>query len=154
MMSLFTATHRFEFERQPGITPMEVELMLRRYGIPITERDMGELHKHGDGGKGDKVNRGDFGWFALSVPGRRAGWAEYLLCRWGYPARSEWVNPTNANVQTGPMPPEWGVPAEAKTPMDWVLKIMCMVTGGEAWDLRPKVKRPAQKRAKLGKTYQ
>ena len=49
--------------------------MLRRYGIPITGRDMGELHKHGDGGKGDKINRGQYGWFALSVPQARAGWA-------------------------------------------------------------------------------
>ena len=52
-MNLFSSTHRFEFDRQPSITPMDVELMLRRYGIPITGRDMGELHKHGDGGKGE-----------------------------------------------------------------------------------------------------
>jgi hypothetical protein len=148
-------THRFEFKRVPFVTPMDTELMLRRYGIPITGRDMGELHKHGDGGKGDKVNRGDYGRFALEVPEARAGWAEYLLHRWGYPPASELVNPNNANVQADPqhMPPEWGVPAEAKTPMDWVLKIMCTLTGSVKWDLRQQVKRPATKQAKLGKVY-
>jgi len=143
-------THRFEFKRIPSILPMDVELMLRRYGIPISGRDLGEFYKHGDGGKGDGVNRNDYGWFALSVPAARAGWAEYLLHRWGYPPVSALVNPRNANVQAGPMPPEWGAPAEAKTPMDWVIKLMCMVTGGSPWDLRPQVPR---KSAKLGKTY-
>jgi len=139
--------HKFEFLRKPLTTPMDTELMLRRYGIPITGRCMGEVFKHGDGGKGDKVNRGDYGWFTLSVPAARAGWAEYLLYKWGYPPSSPLVKVTNANIQPGPMPPAWGVPAEAKTPMDWLLKIMCMVTSGAAWDLKTK-------RAKLGKTYQ
>lgn len=147
-------SYRFEFKRVPQIAPIDVELMLRRYGIPVTGRDMGEFYKHGDGGKGDKVNRQDYGWFALSVPAQRAGWAEYLLCRWGYPACTAWVNPGNANVQAGPMPPEWGVPAEAHTPIDWLVKLMTNLIGGQGWDLRPQVKRPSTRRQpKLGRTY-
>ncbi|CAN5490146.1 hypothetical protein BH10CHL1_BH10CHL1_01590 [soil metagenome] len=153
-MSIFAASHRFEFARQPFVTPMDVELMLRRYGIPINGRDMGELWKHGDGGKGDKVNRNDYGWFTLSVPEARAVWVEYLLCKWGYPPNQQLLNPKHYNIaDPSHMPPEWGVPAEVKTFTDWVLKIMCAVTGGASWDLRPQVKRSARKVTKLGKTY-
>lgn len=71
--------HRFTFSSAGDFSGVEVEMLLRRYGIRVWGREMnvpGEL--------------------ALLVKRRQAVWAEYILCRAGVPLTCPLLDARNA----------------------------------------------------------
>lgn len=59
---------------------MDAEHLLRRYGIPVSNRYVGKTET------------------GLDVPARQAQWAEYILCRAGYPITTPLLNPKNQRL--------------------------------------------------------
>lgn len=47
----------------------------------------------------------------IRVPAQQGKWAEYLCKRAGIPLTGPLIDQHNANVQPGPLPPAWGIPA-------------------------------------------
>lgn len=86
--------HRFTFSTQGEFTGVEVELLLRQYGIRIWGREMTNPNER-----------------AFLVKRRQAVWAEYILCRAGVPLTSPLLDPRNARYrqQHAPdsMPTPW-----------------------------------------------
>lgn len=86
--------HRFTFSTATGFTGVEIEMLLRQYGIHIWGRkiiDQDEL--------------------AFLVKQKQAVWAEYLLCRAGVPLTSKLLDPRNEQYRQrhapGSMPTPW-----------------------------------------------
>lgn len=74
--------HRFTFTTESGFTGMEVEMLLRRYGIRLWGRAIVQDNE-----------------LSFLVKRRQAVWAEYLLCRAGVPLTSQLLDPRNADYQ-------------------------------------------------------
>ncbi len=70
--------HRFAFARGAGFTGVEVEHLLRRYGIRVWGREIED---------DDEI--------AFLVKERQAVWAEYILCRAGVPLTGNLLDPRN-----------------------------------------------------------
>lgn len=85
--------HRFTFSRHGDFTGMEVEYLLRQYGIRCWGREMDDPDE-----------------LAVLVKQKQAIWAEYILCRAGVPLTSQLLDLRNAEYgqrHTGTMPPPW-----------------------------------------------
>jgi hypothetical protein len=72
-------THTFRWAHT-NAAGMDAEHLLRRYGIPVSNRYVGETET------------------GLNVPARQAQWAEYILLRAGYPITSPLLNPKNQRL--------------------------------------------------------
>jgi len=88
--------HRFTFSREGDFYGIEVEHLLRRYGIRVWGREVTDPHE-----------------IALLVKWKQAGWAEYVLCRAGVPLTCPLIDPRNAKYQQRhapqTMPTPWNV---------------------------------------------
>ncbi|MCB0045047.1 MAG: hypothetical protein KDD92_06440 [Caldilineaceae bacterium] len=86
--------HRFTFTADPGRSGLDVEMMLRQYGIRVWGREMD-----------DSLDR------ALLVKRSQAVWAEYLLCRAGVSLTCPLLDPRNEHYRLqharGTMPVPW-----------------------------------------------
>ena len=86
--------HRFTFAAEGEFTGVEVEMLLRQYGIRIWGREMGQPDER-----------------AILVKRRQAVWAEYILCRAGVPLTCPLLEPRNARYRQqhtpGAMPKPW-----------------------------------------------
>jgi hypothetical protein len=80
------------FVRNAGWTGIEVERLLKQYGVPVFDRNFtGET-------------------LCFRVPLRQANWADYLLRRAGVPVVTMPISPSNISVwehYQGEMPPLW-----------------------------------------------
>jgi hypothetical protein len=82
--------HRFTVSTQGDFTGMEVELMLRQYGMRIWGREFDQADE-----------------FAFLVKRSQAVWAEYILCRAGVPLTSPLLDARNAAYRRETMPQPW-----------------------------------------------
>lgn len=82
--------HRFTVSTQGDFTGMEVELMLRQYGVRIWGREFDQADE-----------------FAFLVKRGQAVWAEYILCRAGVPLTSPLLDARNAAYRRETMPQPW-----------------------------------------------
>lgn len=107
--------HRFCFARGAGFTGVEIEMLLRRYGIRIWGREIEDE---------DEV--------AFLVKQRQAVWAEYILCRAGVPLTSTLLDPRNEQYRQhhapGAMPTPWsndGIGAHSFVDhvVDWLVRL-------------------------------
>ncbi len=71
--------HRFRFLRTGDFSGVEVEQLMRRYGIRVWGREVTDPET-----------------ISFLVKERQALWAEYLLCRAGVPLVSPLLDPRNA----------------------------------------------------------
>jgi hypothetical protein len=108
--------HRFTFSTETCFTGVEVELLLRQYGIPVWGRAI-----EPDNGLSFLVKR------------RQAVWAEYILCRAGVPLTCELLDPRNESYRerhaAGSMPTPWderGVPPQSPVGhvIDWLHRLI------------------------------
>jgi hypothetical protein len=85
--------HQFTFSRKGDYSGVEVEIILRQYGIRVWGREA----------DADEIG--------ILVKRKQAVWAEYLLCRAGVPLTSELLDPRNAAYRQrhahGAMPTPW-----------------------------------------------
>lgn len=72
-------THTFRWTHT-NAAGMDAEHLLRRYGIPVSHRYVGEMET------------------GFNVPMRQAQWAEYILLRAGYPITTPLLNPKNQHL--------------------------------------------------------
>ena len=94
-----------------GNTGGAVEAMLRRYAVPVLDRQY--AHKPGD----------DYG---ICVPASQAGWAEYLMLRSGVVLSSPLIQESNARQSATPfeersLPPSWGAPSRPRGITGWAV---------------------------------
>jgi len=86
--------HKFTFSTATGFTGVEIEMLLRQYGIRIWGREI----------LADKE-------LAFLVKTRQAIWAEYILCRAGVPLTGKLLDPRNEQYcqrhAPGSMPTPW-----------------------------------------------
>lgn len=86
--------YRFTFSTATGFTGVEIEMLLRQYGIRIWGREIIEQKE-----------------LAFLVKERQAVWAEYILCRAGVPLTSKLLDPRNEQYRQqhapGSMPTPW-----------------------------------------------
>ncbi len=108
--------HRFTFRADGGFSGLEVEKMLRRYGIRVWGREMADSEER-----------------ALLVKQSQAVWAEYLLCRAGVPLTCQLLDPRNDTYRyhhsQDTMPVPWtqhGVGAHSFVDhiVDWIDKLL------------------------------
>jgi len=88
--------HCFTFVTTTGFTGIEVEKLLRQYGIRVWGRMIASEQEQE---------------LAFHVKQRQAVWAEYLLCRAGVPLTSPLLDQRNARYRArhapGAMPTPW-----------------------------------------------
>lgn len=88
--------HRFAFRADAGFSGLQVEMILRQYGIRVWGREMSDSHER-----------------ALLVKETQAIWAEYILCRAGVPLTTPLLDARNAHYRNlhedGAMPKPWSV---------------------------------------------
>jgi len=86
--------HRFTFSTAGEFSGVEVEMLLRRYGIRIWGRELDQPDE-----------------LAFLVKRRQAIWAEYILCRAGVPLTCPLLDARNAQYRQqhaqGSMPTPW-----------------------------------------------
>jgi len=86
--------HRFTYSSATGFRGVDVEMLLRQYGVRVWGREV----------IGDEE-------LALLVKQRQAIWAEYILCRAGVPLTSSLLDPRNEQYRLrhvpGAMPTPW-----------------------------------------------
>ena len=86
--------HRFSFSRSDDFAGIEVEHLLRRYGIRVWGREVTNERE-----------------VAILVKQRQAVWAEYILCRAGVPLTCQLLDQRNAQYRQrhgpGAMPTPW-----------------------------------------------
>jgi len=86
--------HRFSFTRQSDFSGIEVEHLLRKYGIRVWGRVVTDAED-----------------VSFLVKRKQAIWAEYILCRAGVPLTSPLLDPRNAHYQerhaADTMPTPW-----------------------------------------------
>jgi len=80
-----------------GMSGADVESMLVKYGVRVYGRQYAEE-------EGDE--------YGVTVRSEQAKWAEFLMKRRGLSLTSPLIDESNANVQRGAMPKEWGVPVQ------------------------------------------
>ena len=73
--------HRFTFHKGTGISGMDIERILQNYGIQIWGREM---------------NEGDEGGFIVKKA--QAEWAERVMCSYGVPLTSVYINPNHRQI--------------------------------------------------------
>jgi hypothetical protein len=85
--------HRLTFSRKGDFSGVEVERMLRQYGVRVWGRQADEEE------------------IGVLVKESQALWAEYLLCRAGVPLTGKLLDPRNAHYRQvhphGSMPTPW-----------------------------------------------
>lgn len=94
-----------------GNTGGAVEAMLRRYAVPVLDRQY--AYKIGD----------DYG---ICVPASQAQWAEYLMLRAGVVLSSQLIQQSNAKQSDTPfeersLPPSWGAPSKPRGVTGWTV---------------------------------
>jgi hypothetical protein len=108
--------HRFSFLADAGFSGLEIEKMLRRYGIRVWGRNMDDPAEH-----------------SFLVKETQAEWAEYLLCRAGVPLTGQLLDPRNETYRNqhapGSMPKPWtanGIGAHSLVDhiVDWIEALM------------------------------
>lgn len=91
---LHGSMHRFSYSRQGDFTGIDVEHLLRQYGIRVWGREVTDDEE-----------------IAFLVKRKQAVWAEYLLCRAGVPLTSPLLDPRNAQYRqrhaSNSMPTPW-----------------------------------------------
>lgn len=85
--------HRFTFRADGGFAGIEVEHLLRQYGIRVWGREMDDPDER-----------------ALLVKQSQAVWAEYILCRAGVPLTCALLDPRNAVYQQRHAPNAMPIP--------------------------------------------
>jgi hypothetical protein len=70
--------HRFTYSNATGFRGVDVEMLLRQYGVRVWGREVIDDEE-----------------LALLVKQRQAVWAEYLLCRAGVPLTGNLLDPRN-----------------------------------------------------------
>lgn len=104
--------HRFSFSRNSDFAGVDVEMMLRQYGIRVWGREVDNP---------DEI--------AFLVKRRQAVWAEYILCRAGVPLTCQLLDPRNTEYREqhpyGSMPTPWnehGIGAHSLVDhvVDWI----------------------------------
>jgi hypothetical protein len=108
--------YRFTFRADGGFSGLEVEKMLRRYGVRVWGREMDDPEER-----------------ALLVKQSQAVWAEYLLCRAGVPLTCQLLDPRNDTYRhqhnQGTMPVPWtqnGIGANSFVDhiVDWIERLL------------------------------
>lgn len=108
--------HRFTFSTATGFTGVDVERLLRQYGIRIWGRAISTEEE-----------------LAFFVKVKQAIWAEYLLCRAGVPLTSQLLDPRNAHYRQshalGSMPTPWsergiGLHSFVDRTVDWIDRLL------------------------------
>lgn len=93
---LHGSMHRFHFLRQGDFTGVQVELLLRQYGVRIWGREFDDPEE-----------------FTFLVKQKQAIWAEYVMCRAGVPLTGELLDPRNDTYRQrhapNTMPRPWSV---------------------------------------------
>jgi len=86
--------HRFTFSNQGDFAGVEVEMLMRQYGVRIWGREMNQPEER-----------------AFLVKQSQAVWAEYILCRAGVPLTCKLLDPSHADDRAhhppGSMPKPW-----------------------------------------------
>lgn len=108
--------HRFTYSNATGFRGVDVEMLLRQYGIRVWGREVISDEE-----------------LALLVKQRQAVWAEYILCRAGVPLTSALLDPRNEQYRRrhapGTMPPPWterGIGAHSFVDhvVDWLNRVI------------------------------
>ena len=91
-----------------------VEAMLRRYAIPVIDRQYAK--RIGD----------TFTDYGICVPASQAAWAEYLMLRSGVVLSSQLIQESNAKQSETPfeersLPPSWGAPSRPRGITGWAV---------------------------------
>ena len=91
-----------------------VEAMLRRYAIPVIDRQYAK--RIGD----------TFTDYGICVPASQAAWAEYLMLRSGVVLSSQLIQESNAKQSETPfeersLPPSWGAPSRPRGVTGWAV---------------------------------
>ena len=91
-----------------------VEAMLRRYAIPVIDRQYAK--RIGD----------TFTDYGICVPASQAAWAEYLMLRSGVVLSSQLIQESNAKQSDTPfedrsLPPSWGAPSRPRGVTGWAV---------------------------------
>lgn len=102
--------HRFTFSRKGDFSGVDVERMLRQYGVRVWGRSADEEE------------------IGVLVKKSQAVWAEYLLCRAGVPLTGNLLDPRNAHYRQhhrGAMPTPWsahgiGLSSVVDHIVDWI----------------------------------
>lgn len=112
----YGGTHRFSFETSNGWLFYRVEVLLRRYHIPVYGREI--------------VNDGEQ---ALQVRQRQAVWAEYILMSAGCPLTCALLDPRNdlPSGKTRPLPKPWTTGSGATTGIGHIMDFMDSILPGK-----------------------
>jgi hypothetical protein len=114
--------HRFTFRADGGFVGIEVEHLLRQYGIRVWGREMDDPDER-----------------ALLVKQSQAVWAEYILCRAGVPLTCALLDPRNRVYQQRHAPRSMPIPWTEKgigpsSLIDHVVDWIDRLTGGRRRD--------------------
>lgn len=113
---LYGPMHRFSFVRQNEFSGIEVEHLLRKYGIRVWGREVTDAEE-----------------ISFLVKRKQAIWAEYILCRAGVPLTCQLLDPRNAQYQQRhapkTMPTPWdergiGPISFVDHVVDWLAKLL------------------------------